>query len=139
MRKRSSIGLVLAVAVGATVIYWFAVGRERHELGRRRHQVTDVELACHMYAVKHGGQFPRDLRELTEVYGEGSAFLVRALVELELVAPGAHSTDNSDGILIQERTADAKGRRMVGYIDGRFSAVGPDGKPINPQPQDPGF
>ena len=92
-RKALNVCFLVATAVLAAVIYWFAVGKERHELGRRRHQVTDVELACHMYASKHGGQFPHDLRELSEIYGEGSAFLARALAELELVAPGAHPTE----------------------------------------------
>jgi hypothetical protein len=140
MRKRSSIGLIIIVTIGAVIVYWFAAGRERHELGRRRHQVTDVELACHMYAAKHGGQFPRDLRELAEGYGKDSAFFAKASAELELVAPGVRAnTNDDDTILIREKTADAKGRRMVGYIDGRFSALGPDGKPIDPQPRDAGL
>ena len=136
-RKGLSICLAAAVIVGAAVIYWYAVGMERHELQRRRHQVTDVELACSMYADKHGGQFPRDLHDLSEVYGQGHPFLARALVELELVAPGAHRTDDPDRVLIRERTADAKGRRMCGYIDGHCLMLGADGHPVNPQPTEP--
>jgi hypothetical protein len=139
-RKVLNVVFLSAAAIGAAVIYWFVAGKERHELGRRRHQVTDVELACHMYASKHDWQFPRDLRELTEIYGQSSPFLARAVAELELMAPGVRANPNDDDtVLIREKTADAKGRRMVGYIDGRFSALGPDGKPIHPQPRDPGF
>lgn len=90
-----------------------------------------------MYADKHGGQFPRDLHGLSEVYGQGHPFLARALLELELVAPGAHLTDDPDTVLIRERTADAKGRRMYGYIDGHCLMLGTDGHPINPQPTEP--
>ena len=138
-RKALNVCILVAAAVGAVVIYWFAVGSERHELGRRRHQVTDVEVACHMYANKHGGQFPQDLRELSEVYGQGSPFLARAVAELELVAPGTCATTDDEAILIREKTADAKGRRMVGYVEGRFAVLGPDGKMISPQPTETGF
>jgi hypothetical protein len=138
-RKRLAVLLVAGVAVAGAVIYWYTAGRERHELQRRRHQVTEVELACAMYADKHGGQFPRDLHDLSEIYGDGSGFPARAAAELELVAPGAHRTDDHDAVLIRERATDAKGRRMFGYVDGHFMMLGTDGRPVFPQPMEPGM
>ena len=139
-RKGLAVSLVVVVALAsAAVIYWCAASRERHELQRRRHQVTDVELACMFYADKHGGQFPRDLHDLSEVYGDGSGFLARAVAELELVAPGAHRTNDPDAVLIRERTADAKGCRMFGHVDGHVSMLGADGRPVFSQPTEPGM
>jgi len=126
-RKVLTAGLAFAVAIAAAVIWWIAVGKDKHELGRRRHQVTDVSLACQMYAASHGEQFPSDLQQLSGIYGQGSSFLARALVELELVSPGARLTDDPDRVLIRERSADARGRRMFAYIDGRFEAHRADG------------
>jgi hypothetical protein len=127
-RKTLSAGLAFSVVVAAAILWWIAVGRDRHELGRRRHQVTDVSLACHLYAANHGEQFPSDLKQLSEIYGQGSSFLARALAELELVSPGARLTDSSDAVLIRERAADTKGRRMFAYIDGHFEAHTADGR-----------
>lgn len=127
-RKTLSVGLAFAALVAAAILLWFAAGKERQELQRRRHQVTDVNLACHMYAQKHGDEFPRDLQQLSEIYGRTHAFLARAVVELELVAPGAHVSDDPDKVLIRERSADTKGRRMFGYIDGHFEAHRADGR-----------
>jgi hypothetical protein len=123
-RKLLSLGVI---ALGAAA-YWFVIGRDQHELQRRRHQVTDVSLACHMYADKHGDHFPRDLQQLSEIYGQGSSFLARALAELELVSPGARLTVSSEAVLIRERAADTKGRRMFGYTDGHFEAHRADGR-----------
>jgi hypothetical protein len=120
--------LVVAVVFAAAIVWWFAAGKERRELQRRRHQVTDVSLACHMYAANHGEQFPRELQQLSEIYGQGSSFLARVLAELELVSPSARLTDSPDAVLIRERTADTKGRRMFGYIDGHFEAHTADGR-----------
>jgi hypothetical protein len=44
-----------------------------------------------------------------------------------------------DAVLIRERTPDAKGRRMFGYVDGHFEALRADGRPIQPQPTEPGM
>jgi hypothetical protein len=139
--KRTGLNICFAttVIIGVAVIYWYWAGKEQHELQRRRHQVTDVELACMMYADKHRGQFPRDLRDLREIYGQGHPFLARAVTELELVAPSAHTTDDPDAVLIREKTADAKGRRMFSYVDGHFIMLGADGHPVYPQPKESGM
>jgi hypothetical protein len=123
-----SAAVTVIVAIGLAGIYWFAFGEERHELQRRRHQVTDINLACHLYAEHHEGVFPGELRQLSEIYGENSPFLARAVAELELVSPAAHVSNDSDKVLIRERSADTKGRRMCGYIDGRFEAHDADGR-----------
>jgi hypothetical protein len=137
-RKGLSVGLVAVVIATTAVVYWYAVGKEQHELQRRRHQVTDVLLACMMYADKHGNRTPGDLRDLGEIYGQGHTLLTRAIDELELVSPNARTTDNSDAVLIREKQADAKGRRMFGYLDGHALMLGADGHPIHPQPREPG-
>ena|ERR1035437_4282728 len=138
-RKGLSIGLVAAVIAATAVVYWYAIGKEQHELRRRRHQVTDILLACMMYADKHGTRMPGDLRDLSEIYGQGHSFLARAINELELVLPNARTTDDPDAVLIRQKQADAKGRRMFGYLDGQAVMLGADGHPIYPQPREPGI
>ena len=139
--KRKGVNICLLTAAIATtaVVYWCAVGKERQELQRRRHQVTDVLFACMMYADKHGNRIPGDLRDLGEIYGQGHTFLARAIDELELVSPNARTTDNPDAVLIREKQSDAKGRRMFGYLDGHAVMLGADGHPIHPQPLEPGM
>jgi len=122
-RKNFVRTIIAAIFIGALVIYWFTFAKERQELERRRHQISDIEMACFIFAKNHAGQFPRHLRDLTEIYGDAQPFFSRALAELELDAPGAHTTDNVDAVLIRERAADAKGRCYFGYIDGHCQLV----------------
>jgi hypothetical protein len=91
-----------------------------------------------MYAEKHGNRLPGDLRDLGEIYGPGQTFLARAIDELELVSPNARTTDNPDAVLIREKRSDAKGRHMYGYLDGHALMLDADGRPIHPQPLEPG-
>ena len=71
-----------------------------------------------MYADKHGGQYPCDMRDLSEIYQKSPSFFARALAELELAEPCAHITNDPNAVLILERTADAKGQCVFGYFDG---------------------
>ena len=116
--KGLTVVLVTAGAVVVGAIYWYAVGKERYELKRRGNQVKDVALACQIYAEKHGGHFPCDLRDLSEIYRQFPSFFARALAELELAEPCSHITNDTNAVLIQERTADVKGRVVFGYFDG---------------------
>ena len=129
--------IAVLCAVGCACSY--EAHQEQQELQRRSHQVKDVVLACMMYASKHGDRVPNDLRDLSEVYGRGNLFLARAVNELELVYSGSRTIDNPDAVLIREKNADAKGRRMFGYLDGRAVMLDADTQPVRPQPREPGI
>jgi hypothetical protein len=122
-------------------IYRSDTFRERREFQRRSHQVKDMLFACHMYADRHGGRAPTKLEDLHEVYdsiGGGSAFLNRAIAELELVAPGATwMSQASDIVLLQEKHADAKGRKVFGYLDGHAELRMADGSPPRREVSEP--
>ena len=111
MKSASLFLLALVLCSCATI-------KEQHERQRRLHQIDDVGLACRMYADKHGGNFPCELRDLSEIYRKSPSFFARALAELELAEPCAHITNDPNAVLILERSADANGQCVFGYFDG---------------------
>ena len=114
---------VIAVSIAVGVIYWYA---ERHERLRRVQQINDVALACQMYAEKHGGQFPCDLRDLSEIYRNAQPYFTRVLAELELLTPCGSTNDAPNTRLFRERKIDKYRQRLYSYVDGHCEGLSVD-------------
>ncbi len=111
--------LTFTVALLMLIGGYLFLGSETVAIKERTHQVSDLLLACKMYALQHGDTLPKDLRELSPVYSNYPAFFQRALNEIELVSPGISETNSSDAVVLREKTPDRRGRRVVGYLGGQ--------------------
>ena len=132
--RLESIGLavLLAVPVIAGVGHWAMLhslqtklsdARAKAHRTMLRSHVQQALRACRIYAARHDGHFPNDLRQLEEVYGADFALVTNRFDKVELVTTNATLTDASTTVLIRAKRADAEDYQVFGYADGRVETI----------------